>query len=86
MYEYKYTVMQPKAAKTLNHQLGITHTGNIIYHDKVSQSEYNLVYDWSLFCFSSLACLSTSIMSKGGPSMRELRLDYTIDCPTYLEW
>jgi hypothetical protein len=37
-------------------------------------------------CFWSLACLSTSILSKGEPSMRELRLDYTIDCPTYLEY
>ncbi len=30
--------------------------------------------------FSSLACLSVSNMSKPGPSMRELHIDYSIAC------
>ena len=96
MYEYEYTVMShkvsnsyqklPKATKTLKHQMQIK-TGNTIYRHKVNQSKCNqsCMIDTFLL-FSSLACLSTSIMSKGEPSMRELRLDYTIDCPVYLEW
>ncbi len=31
-----------------------------------------------------LACLSVSNMSKPGPSMRELHIDYSIDCPVYI--
>ncbi len=38
----------------------------------------------SLSLFQSLACLSFSIMSKPGPSTRELHIDYSIDCPVYL--
>ena len=61
-------------------------TGNITYRHKVNQSKYSPCMIDTFLLFSSLACLSTSIMSKGGPSMRELRLYYTIECPVYLEW
>ena len=87
MYEFKYTVMSSKATKatkTLNHQMWIK-TGNIIYSHKVNQSKCNPCMIDTFLLFSSLACLSTSIMSKDGPSMRELRLDYDVDCPVYIE-
>ncbi len=51
-------------------------TGNIIYRRIKHQSQSG--YQRCLKAFL------VSIMSKRGPSMRELHLDYSIDCPVYL--
>ncbi len=44
MYEYKYTVMQPKVAKTLNHQLWITPVILFIVTRSANQNA-TIVYD-----------------------------------------
>jgi hypothetical protein len=85
MYEYTYTVMirdkdqnsqPPNRDKTWYYYLAL--------QGQPIKSHQSCMID-TFFCFSSLACLSTSIMSKDEPSMGELRLDYNIHCPAYLE-
>jgi hypothetical protein len=87
MYNYKYTVMSSEMTKgdqnSHSQSPNEKKTDNIICRRIKHQLQALRVFQ--VFLFSRvLRVFQVSIMSKRGPSVRELHIDYSIDCPVYL--